>query len=166
MSLTGIPLIKTAIFSCENPLILILESPKAPPALVAYTPGVEFNNSGSSRLPILSSISEEVNVETATGVSLSFAKATVPKTVTPESIFSPGLNSIVPKLAPSLTLTSTVSYPMYDMTRVEPASALIEKVPLKSVETPVEVPFTTTEAPGKPVPVSYTHLTLPTICSV
>ena len=43
---------------------------------------------------------------------------------------------------------------MYEITKVEPESALIEKTPSKSVETPSEEPFTTTDAPGRPVPTS------------
>jgi hypothetical protein len=70
---------------------------------------VEFNNSGSSKLPIRSSISAVVSVETATGVSLSLASDTFPKTVTPERIFSPGVSSIVPKSPDSPTTTSTES---------------------------------------------------------
>ena len=35
ISFTGIPLIKTAVFFESKPLTLILESPNAPPALVA-----------------------------------------------------------------------------------------------------------------------------------
>ena len=111
ISLTGIPLINTAMFSCWKPLRVILESPKAPPPPVANTPGVEFNNSGSSRLPILSSISDVVSVDTATGVCLSFARKTDPNTVTPDNILSPGCNWIIPTFADSPTTTSWDSYP-------------------------------------------------------
>lgn len=38
------------------------------------------------------------------------------------------------------------------MFRVSPSSALIEKLPSKSVVTPVEVPSTTIVAPGKGIP--------------
>ena len=70
---------------------------------------MEFNNSGSSKLPILSSISVEDSVETATGVSLSVARDKPPKTVTPDKIFSPGLNLIKPRSKLSLTEISADS---------------------------------------------------------
>ena len=43
---------------------------------------------------------------------------------------------------------------MYDTTNVAPVSTLIVKAPLKSVETPSDVPLTTTDAPGRPDPTS------------
>ena len=154
ISLTGIPFIKTAIFSCWNPLNVILESPNAPPPPVANTPGVEFNNSGNSRLPILSSISDVVNVETATGVWRSLAKKTDPKTVTPDKTLSPGCNLIIPTFADPSTAISWDSYPTYEITSVASESTVIENEPLKSLETPSEVPLTTIVAPGRPVPIS------------
>ncbi len=49
MSFTGTPLIITAMFSCANPRIVILESPKPPPEpFVVYTEGVLFKISGNS----------------------------------------------------------------------------------------------------------------------
>ena len=115
---------------------------------------MEFNNSGNSRLPILSSISVVDNVETATGVSLSFARDKPPKTVTPDRTFSPGLSWIIPRSRLSLTVISVESYPIYEITIVDPDSVLMVKRPLKSLETPVVVPSTIIDAPGRPVPVS------------
>ena len=51
MSLTGIPLIKTATLRWSNPRMLMRLSPKPPPLLVAYTPGVMFNVSTNSLSP-------------------------------------------------------------------------------------------------------------------
>ena len=73
MSLTGIPLIRTPTFSELKPRKLIRPSPYPPPDLVAYTPGVAFKISGNSCVPSLSSISDALIVDTATGVFLSTA---------------------------------------------------------------------------------------------
>ena len=43
---------------------------------------------------------------------------------------------------------------MYEISIIEPESALMVKRPLKSLETPVVVPWIIIEAPGRPVPVS------------
>ena len=43
---------------------------------------------------------------------------------------------------------------MYEIIIVDPESVLIVKRPLKSLETPIEVPSTIIDAPGRPVPVS------------
>ncbi len=58
--------------------MLILESPKPPPDLVAYTEGVVFRTSGNSWLPNFSTICASLIVETATGVFLSFAISATP----------------------------------------------------------------------------------------
>ena len=105
ISLTGIPLTKTAIFSCWNPRSLTLASPN-PPCIVEYIPGVEFRSWGSSRFPTLSTICSAFKVDAATGVSLSLAKSIVPKTVTPDRILSVGDNSIFPALAPSTLISA------------------------------------------------------------
>ena len=87
MSLIGIPLIITAIFSLPKPRILILESPYPPPDLVACTEGVLFSSSGNSWFPILFTISAARMVETATGVlrSLAISISVLPITVVPVS---------------------------------------------------------------------------------
>ena len=41
---------------------------------------------------------------------------------------------------------------MYETTKVPDSEALIVKAPLKSVETPLEVPLTSTVAPGRGEP--------------
>ena len=43
---------------------------------------------------------------------------------------------------------------MYDTTSTSPELAEIVKAPLKSDDTPFEVPLTTIDAPGRPVPTS------------
>jgi hypothetical protein len=43
---------------------------------------------------------------------------------------------------------------MYEITSTASESALIEKAPLKSVDTPTEDPLITIDAPGRPVPTS------------
>ena len=47
-------------------------------------------------------MSEAVNVETATGVSLSIAKSTVPKTVIPSNSLALATKAILPRLTPPL----------------------------------------------------------------
>ena len=85
ISFTGIPFTITAIFSLAKPLILILESPKPPPDLVAYTDGVVLRTSGNSWFPSFSTIAPSLIVETATGVFLSLAMSATP-TITTSSM--------------------------------------------------------------------------------
>ena len=75
-------------------------------------------------------------------------------TITPDKILSPGLNLTKPKSKLSLTEISADSYPIYEISITEPESVLMVKRPLKSLETPVVVPWIIIEAPGRPVPVS------------
>ena len=72
---------------------------------------MELSISGSSKFPILSWISEAVKVDTATGVFLSIAKSTVPKTVIPSSSLALAERAISPKLNPELKAISLESYP-------------------------------------------------------
>ena len=88
MSFTGIPFTITAMFSFWNPLMLIFESPKPPPAFVAYTEGVEFKTSGNSWFPIFSTIAPSFIVDTATGVFLSLAMSATPTRTTSSMFFS------------------------------------------------------------------------------
>ncbi len=96
MSFTGTPLIITAMFSELNPRILMSASPKPPPCLVTYTPGVVFRISGNSWFPNLVSIVSAFTVETATGVFLSIAKEKLVITISSKALSSPSI-TISPK---------------------------------------------------------------------
>ena len=110
ISLIGIPLIITAIFSLPNPRILILESPYPPPPLVAYTDGVLLSNSGNSWFPNLVTISLDRMVETATGVLRSFAISirAFPVMVTPVSSSASG-SKVIFNVAFPLTIVKGTS---------------------------------------------------------
>ena len=72
-SLTGIPLIITAIFVLSNPRIYISESLQLPPCLFGWTPGVYLKTSTNSLFPMRDDISEAHIVLAAIGVFLSTA---------------------------------------------------------------------------------------------
>ena len=91
----GTPLTIIAEFSLLKPRILILLSPKPPPSLVAYIPGVDFKISGNSCVPNFSSIKTGSIVDTATGVLRATAIDEV--IVTSASITASGSILIVPK---------------------------------------------------------------------
>ena len=95
ISFIGTPLIITAILACSKPRKLIRESPKAPPDLVAYTPGVDFNTSGNSCVESLASISTGSTTEIATGVLRRTATDAV--TVTSPNPIASVLSFITPK---------------------------------------------------------------------
>ena len=104
MSLTGTPLINTATFSELKPRTLILPSPNPPPSLVANIPGVDFNTSGNSWLPILASICFAEIVETATGVLRLVATEAI--TLISERPIALLLQVILPMLASCPLMTS------------------------------------------------------------
>ena len=83
--------------------MLIFESPKPPPSLVAHTPGVVFRISGNSWLPSLMSIVPCPISEMATGVIRVFATDCV--TTTSWSIVDSTSRTIVPMLRAGLTVT-------------------------------------------------------------
>ena len=95
ISFIGIPFTITAIFSLLKPRMLIFESPYAPPCLVAYTPGVDFNISGNSCVPNFSSINSGAKVVTATGVLRATAIEEV--ITTSPKVFASSDKAIVPK---------------------------------------------------------------------
>ena len=151
------------MFRWSNPRRLIRESPYPPPCLVAYTPGVEFIISGNSKFPTFKAISLAVIVDTAIGVSRTFATSITPDVRITSSNVS--ADTTKDTTIPSCAITSCPSYPRYVIIRTSPAFAVsIVNTPSKLVTTPLLVPFTRMVAPGNgSLPSAST--TFPLICA-
>ena len=108
MSLTGTPLIITAVCRWLKPRTLTRASPAPPPCAVEYTDGVMFSTSGRSREPSCAWISAFVTSVKATGVRRSSARSA--STSMPPSATAVGVSaksSIA--VAPAFRLTCSVA---------------------------------------------------------
>ena len=102
----------------------------------------------TSTLPFLVAKSATSIISTGTGVSIAVLLGFLDPTITTSSNSKPSFKTILKLVFPLIGI-SCVSKPEKLIIKVPLALALRENSPLKSVEVPLEVPFSKTLAPGK-----------------
>ena len=108
MSLTGTPLIMTAVLRWLKPRTLMRASPAPPPCTVEYTDGVTLSTSGRSREPSWAWIFAFDTSVNATGVLRASARSASTSRSPRDSAFGTMATSWV-VVSPATTLTTSSS---------------------------------------------------------